>query len=183
LADPNKLAAFRTAAALAFPRDLGRAERLTKMEEMFLDSQFNTDADQDVQLLIGLFKDRSMVEVTEWLDLRLRHTGQLLIGPLSGFAADPDLSRAAGSRVSSPPPNAEAERARAVHNECVKLNATFFNSLAVWFAGAGAAGALINTLLANGVHNYTGAGEIGGAGIIIAIVLKLLANREIGKLR
>lgn len=72
---------------------------------------------------------------------------------------------------------------KTLHNERVKLNATFYNSLAVWFAGAGAAGALINTLIASGSHDFLNAGETGAAGIIIAIVLKWLANREIGKLR
>lgn len=50
-----------------------------------------------------------------------------------------------------------------IHNERVKLNATFFNTLAVWFAGAGAAGALFNTLMASGIRNYSGAEEIGAA--------------------
>jgi hypothetical protein len=72
---------------------------------------------------------------------------------------------------------------KTLHNERVKLNATFCNSLAVWFAGAGAAGVLINSLIASGAHDFLKAGEIGAAGIIIAIVLKWLANREIGKLR
>lgn len=62
-----------------------------------------------------------------------------------------------------------------VHNERVKLNANFCNSLAVWFAGAGSAGALINTMMASGAHNFAGAGEIGATGIVLALVLKWLA--------
>ena len=77
---------------------------------------------------------------------------------------------------------ANRERATTIHNERVKLNATFSNSLAVWFAGAGSAGALINTLL-SAQHNFDGAAEIGVSGVVLAIVLKWLANRELGKLR
>jgi hypothetical protein len=41
---------------------------------------------------------------------------------------------------------------RTVHNETVKLNATYLNSLSVWFAGAGSIGALTATFLAP-LHN------------------------------
>jgi hypothetical protein len=132
-------------------------------------------------LLVGLFVDKSLVDITDWLALRSRETRPLLINPLTGqvlpeptVASDFDIARA---------PVDDLQRLRTIHNERVKLNATFCNSLAVWFAGAGAAGALINTLMASGAHNFAGAGEIGAAGMIIAIVLKWLANREIGKLR
>ncbi len=64
----------------------------------------------------------------------------------------------------------------------MKLNANFLNSLAVWFAGAGSAGGLITTFMASS-HNFTGAGEVAGIGVVLSVVLKLLANRAIGKLR
>jgi hypothetical protein len=71
---------------------------------------------------------------------------------------------------------------KTIHNERMKLNANFLNSLAVWFAGAGSAGGLITTFMASS-HNFTGAGEVAGIGVVLSVVLKLLANRAIGKLR
>jgi hypothetical protein len=76
-----------------------------------------------------------------------------------------------------------ADHEKTVHNERVKLSANFYNSLAVWFGGAGAAGALVNTLMASGAHNFALTGEVSCGGIILASALRWLATREIGKLR
>lgn len=76
-----------------------------------------------------------------------------------------------------------SERIRTIHNERVKLNAAFLNSLAVWFAGAGTAGVAINTVLTNGIHRLERPLELGLGGFAIAGLLKWLANREVGKLR
>jgi hypothetical protein len=74
------------------------------------------------------------------------------------------------------------DQEKTIHNERVKLNANFLNSLAVWFAGAGSAGGLISTFVSPS-HNFAGAGEVAVIGFVLAVVLKLLANRAIGKLR
>ena len=54
----------------------------------------------------------------------------------------------------------ERRRIHTIHNEPVKLNATLLQQPLVWFAGAGAVGALVDTLIASGAHNFAGAGEI-----------------------
>ena len=183
MVDPLKLAAFRRAAETAHPNDPARSERLVQMEGEFLDSQFSTDPDQDFQFLLGLFSDKSIHDLMDWLRLRSLETRPLFLDPLTG---PPSAVTAQSQRVESSTtplsPATQTELVRTHHNERVKLNSTFFNSLAVWSAGAGAAGALINTTLA-ATHNFLGAGEIGIAGVVAAIVLKWLANREIGKLR
>jgi hypothetical protein len=76
----------------------------------------------------------------------------------------------------------QVSREKTVHNERVKLNASFLNSLAVWFAGAGSAGGLISTFVSSS-HNFAGAGEVAVIGLVLAVVLKTLANHVLGKLR
>jgi hypothetical protein len=76
----------------------------------------------------------------------------------------------------------DPDQARTLHNERVKLNASFYNSLAVWFAGAGSVGGIVTTSLAQ-VHNFPGAVEIASGGFVIAFVLRRIALREIGKLK
>lgn len=84
----------------------------------------------------------------------------------------------AGAVVATGNPDLE----KTIHNERMKLDANFLNSLAVWFAGAGSAGGLISTFVSPS-HNFAGAGEVAVIGPILAVVLKFLANRTIGKLR
>ena len=112
-----------------------------------------------------------------------RATTRAMVGKIPAGDPDPSglIQAILARRNAAVAPNA-ADLERTAHNERVRLNATFLNSLAVWFAGAGSAGGLISTFVASS-HNFAGAGEVAVIGLILAVVLKLLANRAIGKLR
>jgi hypothetical protein len=78
--------------------------------------------------------------------------------------------------------NESSELQRTIHNDTVRLDANYLNSLSVWFAGAGSLGALTATFLAP-LHNYGNAGVVAGVGVLFAAVLKWLANRTLRRLR
>ena len=115
-----------------------------------------------------------------WRNTLMATLGQ--IQPESDLPPDLRLLREIGGNFPLPGKAASPDLEKTIHNERMKLNANFLNSLAVWFAGAGSAGGLISTFMASS-HDFAGAGEVAAIGLIFAVVLEMLANRAIGKLR
>ncbi len=168
---------FRNAALQATENDHVLTGRLLEMERRFLASRISSDMPMNDEAIRSLFAFGPYREdVSDWLVTRFA-----AVTNVREKLSDPswNIPRRVGA------PNTRASiiaEEKSIHNERVKLNATFLNSLAVWFAGAGSAGGLITTFMASS-HNFTGAGELAVIGLSLAVVLKTLANHVIGKLR